>query len=78
MWLPWDGNPTPSVCDTNRSIGAPHGGGGGGGGEIGSFDHINGLGGETCYAYGWTSGPVRRVLYCTYCPISLLPEFECL
>ncbi len=56
VWLPWDGDPTPSVCDTNRSRGGSpgkptsHG-------EIGSFDQIKGLGSTTCHAYGWTAGP---------------------
>jgi hypothetical protein len=30
VWIPWDGNPVPSACDTNRSQGsqpAPHPGG---------------------------------------------------
>ena len=30
VWIPWDGNPVPSACDTNRSHGsqpAPHPGG---------------------------------------------------
>ncbi len=55
VWLPWDGDPTPSVCDTNRSRGSPDRPGGGG--EIGSFDQIKGLGSSACHAFGWTSGP---------------------
>jgi hypothetical protein len=51
VWLPWDGNPTPSACDTNRTRG------GSPTSNQGSFDHVNGLGGTTCHAYGWVSGP---------------------
>eukprot|EP01052_Picozoa_sp_SAG31_P010540 SAG31_NODE_580_length_13940_cov_16.175349_2_plen_403_part_00 len=54
VWIPWDGDPNPHACDTNRTRGrsAPSPGG-----EIGSFDKIEGLGGEICHATGWTSGP---------------------
>ena len=54
VWMPWDGDPNPAACDTNRSLGR---GGGGGGGDIGSFDHVI-FGAEGhCTATGWTSGP---------------------
>lgn len=72
VWVPWDGDPTPSVCDTNRSRGAPAPPGGGG--EIGSFDHIDGLGSTICHASGWTSGPVSLplVLQLVPCPCPLV------
>ena len=55
VWAPWDGNPSPGACDTNRTAGrkpSP-----GGGADTGQFHNVD-FGGEGgCHATGWVAGP---------------------
>ena len=53
VWLPWDGDPTPSACDTNRSVGRPPAPDIPGGADTGSFKLS--FRREDCLAAGWAA-----------------------